>query len=698
MKQRTCSDQHYSISTVTHKYIELCAGTAKDKQGKYILDTGVLNVRLPTLQDIAANLPAAWKGGICKQTAENGKAHPTTAWLDKFWKMLSALGTRVEQMPTAMQKAKICRLTDRQLASPEYCSAHEILTRSQLRALPENASRVLTAAGGLCFTDPQADGMGHVSPFEDAISKALTAAAARLGLSLTELVSKQHLGSATFNSLQILLADVRPRHKHSFWQVLEQCSVFEDITGQLIPLTNSDFTTLPDANWERMLSTKSHLLPWRIVKYHTGASVQRRLLNHSQSSAVDRAGRPHHATVFVTHELLPEVYRQKNSAHEPLLLHALDEFKANVSMLAAQPVQIFADGKLRKLSETVDPANGLLSFLFAKQHQPADYTVLSAAYAENGRLPTLKRLGLAHDDTTDPAFFLSCAKQFRQLANGHLTEQQTYLYSQKLVRMLHNNLLHYLVHDRSNHTAYALARQRVYTRALHAQGHSASADNASILVSLAESEDYKFHRLVSTASPLTDPAMGDTTGIRTQLGLPTGPAPVNVIKHLLNIAQVRNMDLASNSASKTVPSHVQEDVSAAYTIILNTVSDLLRSAGDQQELKNMTAMLLESPWVLVQSSKFVLPELLFFDLDEESADGELACNAYRANCTVCHQADMLCMHLPAEQLGLYCGLCHCLLLSCVVLLAGWPVMQYTSCCYVHPTRCIAVIAFDHSKW
>lgn len=154
---------------------------------------------------------------------------------------------------------------------------------------------------------------------------------------------------------------------------------------------------------------------------------------------------------------------------------------------------------------------------------------------------------------------------------------------------------------------------------MQVQGQSDSADD---LVSLANSEDYSFHRLVSSAAALTDPAMGDTTGIRTLLGLPAGPQPINVIKHLLNTAQARNRELSAGAAAKTVPSNVQDDVKEAYSIIVDTVSNLLTASGAKHELSKITTMLSQSPWVLVQSKKFVSPELLYFDLDEESTEGK----------------------------------------------------------------------------
>lgn len=116
--------------------------------------------------------------------------------------------------------------------------------------------------------------------------------------------------------------------------------------------------------------------------------------------------------------------------------------------------------------------------------------------------------------------------------------------------------------------------------------------------------------------------MGDTTTVRSLLSLPAGPQPNNVIKHLQNTAQARNAAVAANTASKTVSSSTQVNVSQAYKIIVDTVSNLLATSGNRHELDWITAML-HAPWVLVQDKRFVSPEMLYFDLDEETTEGKM---------------------------------------------------------------------------
>ncbi|DBB04155.1 hypothetical protein WJX77_011037 [Trebouxia sp. C0004] len=44
-----------------------------------------------------------------------------------------------------------------------------------------------------------------------------------------------------------------------------------------------------------------------------------------------------------------------------------------------------------------------------------------------------------------------------------------------------------------------------------------------VLVSLEDSEDYSYHRLVGSAKAVTEATLGDTTELRAKLGLPAGP-------------------------------------------------------------------------------------------------------------------------------------------------------------------------------
>lgn len=163
-------------------------------------------------------------------------------------------------MPTALQQSKICRLTDGSLAPPAYCAAQCSLTDQQLRALPSiHASQVLTAAGCLCHADSLTDCLGQ-DYYLDAVTQALRVAAARQGLPLSKLVSEHHLGTSTFDSVCALLADFSPKAKESYWQMLKECSIFEDLQGQVMSLSDRNFIVLPSAKWEKILGSMGHLL------------------------------------------------------------------------------------------------------------------------------------------------------------------------------------------------------------------------------------------------------------------------------------------------------------------------------------------------------------------------------------------------------------------------------------------------------
>lgn len=148
-----------------------------------------------------------------------------------------------------------------------------------------------------------------------------------------------------------------------------------------------------------------------IPKCFSATAVQRRLLLQSPShSSVHQAST---LAQFLNNTLLPKIYAANCGQHHSVLLQALDDFTADPSMHPSEPIQIFADGNLRLLSLSVDSTSDLLSFLFAKQHQPASYYVVPDAYATHDRLCTLKRLGLNHEGSSDPQFFMACSKQFQ---------------------------------------------------------------------------------------------------------------------------------------------------------------------------------------------------------------------------------------------------------------------------------------------
>ncbi len=189
----------------------------------------------------------------------------------------------------------------------------------------------------------------------------------------------------------------------------------------------------------------THLLPsFTFVKYHSGTATQRKLLKHSGLTKPDLAE-------FPMATLLPEVHSSGNSKLEPLLLHALDDISQLGSLARldclnrVKSLRVFVNGKLEKVSRLVDSKSSLTSFLFAKQHGYADYTLLPDEYATEERLAVLKAAGLPHEDTADHTFALACCKQFIHLCErGCCMDTDIILEkSKQLADMLQRNLDRY---------------------------------------------------------------------------------------------------------------------------------------------------------------------------------------------------------------------------------------------------------------
>ena len=158
----------------------------------------MLNVAPATIHDLAAHLPAAWAGDICRQTAEDNKAHPSSQWLDKFWTVVTLLpreSSRIspnpdQNLPQLLRGFKLIRLVDGQLASFNFCTSQHALTVQLLEQLSADAPCRLAEVGCMCMTDSASCQEGTGSKLGDAVAEALQAAAARKQVQLSRLISK----------------------------------------------------------------------------------------------------------------------------------------------------------------------------------------------------------------------------------------------------------------------------------------------------------------------------------------------------------------------------------------------------------------------------------------------------------------------------------------------------------------------------
>ena len=303
--------------------------------------------------------------------------------------------------------------------------------------------------------------------------------------------------------------------------------MFENFDGSYGPLLQQKATVLPSETWEQLHIKQQLPISATVVRYHTASITHRNLLQHSDEIFCSIL-RGSHATLrdFLNSTLLPNIYAQNDSSLEPILLAALDEMVAN-PRLQPKSFRVFVDGQLQDIERCVDANSRLLSSLFAKEHQPADFSVLPPQYTEVPRLSRLKCLGLAHEETPSATLMLACAKQLQKLATSGIQQKQhIYSLSQKLVTMLRSNLDAYLTQS-SSAIVKALSRLAIFTK--HTAASPTAAWQGTSLISLADSADGQYHSLVSTAIDVTDPAMGDTTHLRQQLGLQPGPVLVHVV-------------------------------------------------------------------------------------------------------------------------------------------------------------------------
>ena len=79
---------------------------------------------------------------------------------------------------------------------------------------------------------------------------------------------------------------------------------------------------------------------------------------------------------FLNEDIFPEVYSSASTNLEPLLLQALDSLAAHATAQLKQPLQIFVNGRLHRISALVDISSKLMKDLFAKDTVYSGYDLL----------------------------------------------------------------------------------------------------------------------------------------------------------------------------------------------------------------------------------------------------------------------------------------------------------------------------------
>ncbi len=344
---------------------------------------------------------------------------------------------------------------------------------------------------------------------------------------------------------------------------------------------STDIRLLPSQQLEQQVGAVHELLPWTIVKYHSASPTQKAILRNAGFQCTNMV-------TFLNTDLLPEIYSSASTDLEPLLLAALDSLAGYTGVQLKQPLQVFVNGKLHRVSTLVDSSSQLMQALFAKGKGYAGYDLLPAQYAQGNRLATLRSHGLAHDDLPDHRCFLACADQFVRLYEDKDRSADMSKHSRMLLEMLQRNVG--LYHARTAAAAWEEASHLISTKPIFVKAAVVSPYESSpgpVLVSLEDSEDYSHHRLVASAVAVTEAALGDTTELRAKLGLPAGPQAVHVVAHLLHTAKVRNGELQTGQNPAPLHKLIQEDVQKAYSFIIEVVSHCLTN-GQHRELAKLT--------------------------------------------------------------------------------------------------------------
>lgn len=203
----------------------------KDQGGNFLLQNGSMNVQQPTCEVLAQTLPASWK-----------KTKVDLKWQESFWKMADA--HHWSHMPKAFVRFYLVPLVELGWTNAASCNGQGVLTAAHLAHFgqeQQHTAELLAKVGCWCISDPRADIVSNLTlnSGSEPVTLALAAAASRKQMSLHQLVSEQHLGTATFTLLRILLTklDISNIHCHAHVRTfLRKCALFEDVNGtQLSP-------------------------------------------------------------------------------------------------------------------------------------------------------------------------------------------------------------------------------------------------------------------------------------------------------------------------------------------------------------------------------------------------------------------------------------------------------------------------------
>ena len=308
-----------------------------------------------------------------------------------------------------------------------------------LQGLPSSATDTLCAVGCICITEPRADCVSPILRRLDPLTTAIGAASSRLRLPLQQMLSQQRIGSITFAAVRELLADYvssSSSNTSAAWQVLQQCPIFEKVSGRMAALPEADsWCLLPNSTWENHSAELEPLLRKTPVKYHTTSDIQPRLLDHSDVEVPS-------LIYFLRCELLPAITQANISSSEPQLLLALDELAQSSRQSSVGLHSVFVDSRLHPVDRTVDSTSSLLQTLFSLPKAGDDYKLLPQQYTTASRLAVLKRHGLLHEHVSEPKLFLHCIKRF-SLNRASMSRDVSKKLSRSLVSMLHANVGEY---------------------------------------------------------------------------------------------------------------------------------------------------------------------------------------------------------------------------------------------------------------
>jgi hypothetical protein len=120
----------------------------------FLLESGLMNVHIPTVDDLANSLPSSWK--------DIDGALPNQAWLDQFWTMVAS--HQWQQVPPALTAFYLVPLVG---GNFQTLRPQRVLTATHLsslslgsgseqpaEAVSNTAAKVLTAVGCDCISEP----------------------------------------------------------------------------------------------------------------------------------------------------------------------------------------------------------------------------------------------------------------------------------------------------------------------------------------------------------------------------------------------------------------------------------------------------------------------------------------------------------------------------------------------------------------